>query len=401
MTESLSLPQAQKLVLLSQRLPPSQRRKPACAATLEVIEHLGYVQIDTISVVQRAHHHTLWNRNPRYQPQQLEQLLNEKRVFEYWSHAAAYLPMRDYRYSLPRKQQLLSGQQNHWYQRDERLIALIYERIRAEGPLMAKDFDHHGERSNDWYNKPAKRALEHLFMQGDLMVPKRISFHKVYDLTERVLPSGIDTSVPTAAEHANHLIRRYLEVNGLGLISEICYLLKNVKADVTAMVQQMLEAGELQQVMVAGTPYFALTGALALLSSPLQRSKLKILSPFDNLLIQRKRMQNLFGFDYLIECYVPAHKRQFGYFSLPVLWGGKLVARMDCKVDRKIAVLHIHHLVLEPSLKELDRFTKALSKELLAFMQFNACFRVELHRCSPQTAQTGLAAALKILVNQE
>ena len=145
MTESLSLQHARKLVLLSQRLPPAKQTGKAIAATLSTIENLGYIQIDTISAIQRAHHHTLWNRNPRYKPSHLNQLLVDKQVFEYWSHAAAYLPMRDYRYSLPRKQAIANGNQNHWYERDERLMKSVLKRIAAEGPLMAKDFEDKGQ----------------------------------------------------------------------------------------------------------------------------------------------------------------------------------------------------------------------------------------------------------------
>lgn len=121
MTESLSVQQARKLVLLSQRLPPKKQVGKAIAVTLSTIEQLGYIQIDTISAIQRAHHHTLWNRNPRYKSSHLDQLLCDKKIFEFWSHAAAYLPMRDYRYSLVRKQAIANGAQKHWYECDERL----------------------------------------------------------------------------------------------------------------------------------------------------------------------------------------------------------------------------------------------------------------------------------------
>ena len=135
--------------------------------------------------------------------------------------------------------------------------------------------------------------------------------------------------------------------------------------------------------MPAAISYYALPASLELLSKPLARSKLKILSPFDNLLIQRKRMQTLFGFDYLIECYVPEAKRQYGYFSLPILWDGKLVARMDCKTERKKSLLHIHHLALEPWLVKTDAFSLALYKELASFLQFNNCSNLRLHRTTP------------------
>lgn len=382
--ESISVEQAIKLVLHSQKLPPANPQGSAIAATLTAIEHLGYIQIDTISVIQRAHHHTLWSRNPRYKKDHLSQLVADRKVFEYWSHAAAYLPMRDYRFSLYRKQAIASGRQNHWFNRDEKLMDSVLKRIREEGPLMAKDFVHNGDKMGEWQSKPTKQALENLFMQGDLMISERKSFHKVYDLTERVLPPNINTSTPSPKEFARYLITRYLKANGLGQASEITYLLRNIKPVVATTMEEMVENGELLRVAVGEHSFFALPDALELLNKPLSRSKLKILSPFDNLVIQRKRMLALFDFDYQIECYVPKAKRQYGYFSLPVLWDGKLAARMDCKADRKTSTLHLRHLALEPRLRKIEAFARALGKELIPFMQFNACEHIRLHKTTPQ-----------------
>lgn len=394
MEESLSIHQARKLVLLSQRVPPTKPTGSATAATLSAIEHLGYIQIDTISVIERAHHHTLWNRNPRYAPAQLDQLLDDKLVFEYWSHAAAYLPMRDYRFSLPRKGALRRGDQDHWYDRDEPMMKSVLERISKEGPLMARDFDYTGKRLGEWKTKPAKRALEYLFMQGDLMVPRRVNFHKVYDLTERVLPEGIDTTEPEPEEYARFLITRFLLANGLGRPAEFAYLRKNTKRLITGTVKDMVSNGELLPIRVNEMTFYALPGSLEALSKPLTRSKLKILSPFDNLLIQRKRIEDLFGFDYQIECYVPAAKRRFGYFSLPILWDGKLVGRTDCKVARKESLLHIHHLALEPSLPKPDAFIHALHRELKSFLLFNRCTGIRLHDVSPAPLKPELLRAV-------
>jgi uncharacterized protein YcaQ len=387
MTETLPIEQARKLVLHSQRLPPQKQVGSTTDATLSAIEHLGYIQIDAISVIQRAHHHTLWNRNPRYQASQLDQLLANKQVFEYWSHAAAYLPMGDFRFSLVRKHALATGQQKHWYDPDASLMEMVLKRIESEGPLMAKDFENVGKKIGEWKSKPAKRALEYLFMQGDLMIPRRENFHKVYDLTERVLPQGINDSMPESEEYARYLITRYLRANGIGQPAEIAYLLKDTKPLVTATMADMVSDGELVTVSVDGNLYHMLPESLALLSKPLSRRKLRILSPFDNLVIQRKRMQALFGFDYQIECYVPEAKRKYGYFCLPVLWDGKLVARMDCKVDRAKSLLLIQHLALEPSVANTDVFLVALEKELECFLRFNDCDDVRLRRTSPAKAK--------------
>jgi len=151
MTESLSIQQARKLVLLSQRVPPAKQTGSAIAATLSAIEHLGYIQIDTISAIQRAHHHTLWNRNPRYKTAHLNQLIADKQVFEYWSHAAAYLPMRDYRYSLVRKQAIANGDQNHWYERDEPL------RQNVNTAISLYPFYGMGSWLHEWTAKPREK----------------------------------------------------------------------------------------------------------------------------------------------------------------------------------------------------------------------------------------------------
>ncbi|QHJ10666.1 hypothetical protein FX988_00886 [Paraglaciecola mesophila] len=386
MPESISPEQARKLVLHAQGLAATKKRGKALTHTRDALESLGYVQIDTISAIERAHHHTLWNRNPDYHPSHLTQLVAQKHAFEYWTHAAAYLPMKDYRYSLPRKAALASGELDHWYPRNAKLMQEVLSRISSEGPLMAKDFEtpssHAKRKPKDWASKPAKQALEYLFMQGELMIKERVNFHKVYELTERVLPTSVDRSFPTEQENWHFLICRFLRANGLGQASEIAYLRKHTKAGVQQTISNMLEAGELVNIQVAGTTYVTLPQLLETLNRPVRRSKLHILSPFDNLLIQRKRMQNLFNFDYLLECYVPASKRQYGYFSLPILWDANLVARMDCKVDRKTKVLHIQHLALEPNVRKVDAFQHALKNALPGFLTFNQCQAYTLHKTS-------------------
>ena len=227
-------------------------------------------------------------------------------------------------------------------------------------------------------------------MQGNLMVPSRVNFHKVYDLTERVLPSGINTSEPTEQEYIEHLIKRYLEANGVGIVSEMSYLLKNTKPLIQKTLQQMFEDKQVVKVDIQGSEYYVLPDAFELLNQPLSRTKLKILSPFDNLLIQRKRIQSLFNFNYLLECYVPEAKRQFGYFSLPILWQSGLVARMDCKVDRKSRILHIRNLVVEDRVKSHESLIHALCNELKHFMVFNQCDEMIVSTTTPTNFGQGL-----------
>lgn len=398
-TDSLSIKQARKLILLSQRIPPRRQTGSAIEATMSAIDHLGYIQIDTISVIQRAHHHTLWNRNPRYEKSHLDQLVEKKQVFEYLSHAAAYLSMKDYRYSLPRKRAIAKGEPFPWYERDNEMMKKVLKRIESEGPLLAREFDHSGNKKNGWGHNSMKRALEYLFLQGDLMVPYRVNFQKAYDLTERVLPENIDTTFPTPEEHARFLINRFLQANGLGRSTEITYLLSRAKPPVSSTLKKMISNEEILKLKVAGEIYYMLPGSMELLEKPLLKNKLKILSPFDNLLIQRKRMQNLFDFNYLIECYLPKKKRQYGYFSLPILWDGTLVARMDCKADRHRSTLHLLHIALESTLKKKESFAIALSRELPSFIHFNNCADLKLHRTTPASFEPVFRNAINDLMD--
>jgi len=382
MTLSLSPAEARKIVLLSQGVLSSSRKGRAIDATLQAVEHLGYIQIDTISVIARAHHHTLWNRCQRYQPNHLEKLVAQRSVFEYWSHAAAYLPMRSYRFSLPRMQQEARNT-GHWHEKNPRLMRQVLKRIEAEGPLMARDFaDPNPGNKAMWQWKPAKYALEQLFMEGRIMATRRQGFNKVYDLTERVLPDTVDRSMPEQEEYARFLVYSFLKAHGLGQLPEFYHLRKAMGPAVRQAVNDMLEQGELLEVKVGKTTWLMLPGAADCLRQSLARARLKLLSPFDNLVILRKRIMQLFDFDYQIECYLPADKRRFGYFSLPVLWQGKLVARADCKAHRDQGVLELRNLVVEASVKNPQAMLDPLAAELSAFASFNQCNSISVGQVS-------------------
>ncbi len=358
---------------------------------INAIEHLGYIQIDTISVVERAHHHTCWNRLKNYTPALLDQAVADRQVFEYWSHAAAYLPMRDYRFSLPRKQAFINGEK-HWYKKDAKQMKYVYHRIKAEGALQASDFDQQrNTRDHAWGGlKPAKMALEQLFMQGELMISKRNGFQKVFDLTERVLPVNVERSMPSSVEYHDHLIETYLQANGIGTAAEIAYLRKGLGALIKQRCDELVEEKNLIVLDVGGKSYFALAGFEQVLLNKVSRRKVKILSPFDNLVIQRQRMRELFNFDYQIECYVPAKKRKHGYFVLPILGGQEFIGRMDAKIDRKTKLLTISKLFFESELY-LD-FKEELNVALARFLRFNQGQKFEIKNVvlNDQTLDVGL-----------
>lgn len=402
MKTTLSIKQARKLALISQGLHKKHPFGNGKSGVLRTIQHLGYVQIDTISVVERAHHHTLWSRCPDYTVQILHNLqVKDRKIFEYWSHAAAYLPMEDYRFCLPRMHAIARGER-HWYAPDKRMMRQVLARVKQDGPLMAKDFEPpKGHKPGPWWNwKPAKRALEQLFIEGKLMVVRRNNFHKVYDLPERVLPHGIDTTVPTRQEFIHFLILRAIRAHGLVAEAEISYLRKGIKRDVKTGLKDLLKQGQVLPVRVAGLDrdFYTTENKLEQLSASRVAKMLHLLSPFDNAVIQRKRIEQLFAFDYQLECFVPAAKRVYGYFCLPILWAGQFIGRLDAKADRKAETLIVHKLSFEPGFKDAEPVIAPLANKLNAFARFNNCKSINLQSVTPKTLRSRLSKSIRELV---
>lgn len=350
--------------------------KPASGkdAVAQVLRQISYVQLDSIYVVERAHHHVLYNRVKNYQPKLLDKALEQKHSFEYWSHAAAFLPAEDYRFSLQRKLLLQNGT-NHWFNPEQQLMNEVLARIAAEGPLKASDFVNAGQKSGAWWDwQPAKQALEQLFMQGKLMVARRDKFQKVYDLTERVWPEHAEQLPPTEAEFADYLIERCLHSQAVATVQQIGYLRKNMQAALKQQINQQLEQGRLQTFMLDGKAYYH-KPQLALTDQHRVKvpNKVWLLSPFDNLVIQRDRLKQLFNFDYQIEVYVPAAKRQIGYYSLPILYKDQFVGQVDVKADRSSRTLLLQHLVLAAQVKLTGAFKAALIQAVVDYAAFNGC----------------------------
>jgi uncharacterized protein YcaQ len=348
-------------------------------ATLRAIEQIGYVQIDTISVVERAHHHVLWSRVSNYKPQHLTELVAERQLFEYWSHAAAWLPMRDYRFALPRMKQA-NGDRNWFDNCDKKLIEQVLCRVQQEGALLARDFEDTRKGKKEWWDwKPAKRALEQLFMQGELMVTRRKGFQKVYDLPERVIPDWVDTTEPTLYEYADYLIDSTIRAHGFATAKSMVYLRKGkpLRNAIDSQLEAKREEGQILKFELDNDNVIYVLPELLDKPAPRSNKTVRILSPFDNAIIQRQRGQDIFQFNYLIECYVPAPKRQFGYFCLPILYGDKFVARADCKAHRKQGVFEIKSMHYEPDFMPNDDFIEAFSRAIDLFSTFNGCGDIE------------------------
>ncbi len=376
--------EARSLAINCQQL-PAKISLAGKAGARSAIERIGYVQIDTISVIERAHHHVLWTRVDGYQPSHLVELEEQDRaVFEYWAHAASYLPIEHYRFTLPRKAAFLQSD-GHWFPKDHRTMRYVLDRIKAEGPLMSKDFkpqkkNKPASSGMDWGRNPMNLALRQLFMEGRIMVTHRRGFQKVYDLPENVLPAEVDTRMPDQRSYLRYLIERDIAAHGLLKSREIGYLLKGTGLAVQKMLEELVDAGELLECTVAGRPddvYYTRPDLLETAATAPPLRELHLLSPFDNLVIQRQRLSGLFGFDYVLECYVPAKKRKTGYFCLPLLWGTEFAGQIDLKTDRKDKVLWIKNLVLETGVDREEAFLAALRKKLAAFAKFNKCEKIE------------------------
>lgn len=395
---TLSAEQARVLSLNSQGLLGHNFGKSK-DATLKIIEHLGYIQIDTLSVVSRSHHHTLWSRIPDYNENFLHELLEkDKSVYEYWSHAASYLPMKDYRFSLIRKNSYNEGK-SHWFSQDQKIKKYVLDRIKSEGALQSKDFEYKREIPAGWYDwKPTKRALEQLFMEGKLMVAKRKGFQKVYDLTENVLPSNIDTSLPTQEEYLEHLIYNSVKSHGIVQENEIIYLRNGLKSKLKKILNELQENNKLTTVNIEGLdkmPFITTPKHLESIDRLNSENNINFLSPFDNAVIQRKRLKLLFDFDYIIECYLPEEKRKYGYFSLPVLYNNKFVGRFDPKADRKNKIFYIKSLYFEEIFKPDEVFKQLFLSKLRDFAIFNGCEKIIIEKADDKWELNSFSEACK------
>jgi hypothetical protein len=406
MSKSISQQTARRIILQAQLLDGRTKAKQGKAGVAQVVDHLGYVQIDTISVIERAHHHTLWTRVPGYRPEHLHQAhALDRAVFEYWGHAASYLPLKDYRFYLPMMKSFYNPK-NSWYRgwgdRYGGYFEPVLARIREEGPLAARDFENLTARGQGpwWDWKPAKAALETLFWRGELMIRERRGFERIYDLTERVLPAGTDTREPSAAELGRFMVRRALGALGVAGEREIRdYIRIGDRHIVAAALKEMLAAGEIACLGIEGRPgaVYALPAVLAA-AGRLRASQpgVRLLSPFDNLAIDRRRLKERFDFDFAFECYVPKHKRTHGYFVLPILFGENLVGRLDPKADRLSKTLIARFLSIEPAFTDLDGLVPELGRALGGFARFNGCERVVLESVRPGKLLAPLKRALAV-----
>ncbi len=336
---AMGLPEARRIWLHAQRLDTTAPFGDGPDATRAAIEHLGYVQIDTINVIERCHHHILYTRIPAYRREDLRHVQSiEKSVFEFWTHALSYVPTRDFRFFVAAmKRHRTEG--HPWFRKvapaDLRKVMRL---LRDGGPLSIRDIDDDVlvDKDHPWASrKPSKAALQYAFYMGRVAVSERVGMLKTYDLMERHF--GWDALPKPASERdtAAYLLDRALAAQGLVSLDSITYGDVKWKAAVSRLIEARIRRKALVPVAIedAGKQaHFAEPATLEVRHEPAE--PVHILSPFDPLIIQRKRLRHFFGYDHVFEAYVPKAKRRYGYFALPVLDGDRIVAVLDLKTDR-------------------------------------------------------------------
>lgn len=351
MRARLSATEARGLALRAQLFGDDQRREP-----IQVLEELGAIQLDSVNTLARNHLLVPLARVGPYSLVQLQTAIYQhKRGFEYWGHEASWLPMAEFRYFLPRMERMRERTRGWWLRvRSEHaeLYPRVLDRVRDEGPLGAAAFADPREGRGSWWDwKPAKLVLEDLFDQGLLMTAARTNgFARLYDLTERVLPPGLDTRDPGATAATRHLLLRALKGLGVATAIEMADYFRLKAADqVKTGLLDLIDSGDIVSLDVEGwsrTAYATPASLERELSVPTTHRP-TFLAPFDNLLWERSRVERIFGFRYRVEIYVPQPKRTFGYFVLPLLVRGGLGGRADLKLDRQANVLRVRGLWLE------------------------------------------------------
>jgi uncharacterized protein YcaQ len=341
----LSPANARRLWLRAQRLDTREPFGRGPEATRLAIEHLGYVQIDTINVIERSHHHILFSRIPAYRRADLRQAQSvDKTVFEYWTHALAYVPVRDFRYFLPAMKAHRTDP-TRWSAAQSQEGARLIRRIRREGPLSIRDVtdDVLVDKEHLWASKkPSKGALERAFYDGRLVISERQGMVKTYELTERHfgwkgLPRGA-----TAGQIEEYKLDRALRAQGIISAPSVMHPWKTFSPEIRSLIDRRVRRKELREVRIGDStvPHWIST---ELLDDEVPESDplVHILSPFVPVVIQRARMKLFFSYDHIFEAYVPKAKRKFGYFTLPVLVGDQIAAALDLKTDRAAGTLLI------------------------------------------------------------
>ncbi len=400
------------VALAAQNLHHANGSEPATDidSIFQIVDQSGCVQIDTLHMVRRSHYLIPWSRMGTYIPDDLDKLVfgEDRRLFEGWEHAASIIPLNEYRYQMPRQRNLreepTSGH-NRWLNElvQKEFVPLVLERIRKEGAIKVSNFESDGHRGGTWWNwRPAKVALEYLYSRGELMIAGREKFQRVYDLSERVLPKWVDTSEPTVEECDRFWVERGAKALGVCTVRQAGdytwmkvtkarpQFEKLVKEGVLLSIKGRLADGQAADLVIHRDNLPILERAA---DGELKPERTTFLSPFDNLFWASKRDEMLWGFHKSLEAYLPAAKRKYGYFCLPILHKDRLVGRFDPKLERKSGTLILRSIYLEPGVKLGGKLIQDVANSMRDFMKFHEAKNLVIERSEPAELGKKILAA--------
>jgi uncharacterized protein YcaQ len=394
---------ARTLLLAAQGLGSPPRHSATKDDVLDAVRRMGVLQIDSISVVARSPYLVLWSRVGAYDSKWLDELLAEGAIFEYWSHAACFIPIEDY--GLYRRLMLDKTDKTRvWMEAHPDALEHVMGHIRKKGPVRSAEFARTDGKAGGWWEwKPEKRALEHLFAAGELMISHRENFHRVYDLRERVLANALpgweDAFAPTEHEVRRALALKTVRALGVAVARWVPDYFRTPKRGAASLLEELADEGSLLRAGIEDDPAYVHPENAALaekvLSGGAQSSVTTLLSPFDPVVWDRARASELFGFDYKIEVYTPAARRRYGYYSLPILHDGALVGRLDAKAHRKEGLFEVKAAHLEPGTIVSDELVASLAGALRACAFWHATPDVAVRRSDPPELAEALRFSLE------
>ena len=394
------------------------RTQPGPQAILDAVKRVGWVQIDTLQMVQRSQYLTMWSRLGCYDTADFDRLVfddgnasseNGRQLFEYWMHAACIIPLTEYRYKLPAMRDHRDGEvgwRRSWAEQPEnlKLVGDVLRFIEKNGCRRSADFESNEKRRGPWWDwKPAKRALEHLYNSGELVIANRLKFQRVYDLPERVIPDWVDTSMPDRDEAGSHLLEISLRALGVcspAQVGDYCHMKRTesrplvealVKCGAFVRLKGQMADGSVRDLLThrdnVGLLRQAADGALA-------PALTTFLSPFDSLFWARDRDMQFWGFRQILESYKPERIREWGYFCLPILHKGRLVGRFDPKLERKEKTLRLKKLFLEPGVQPEDELVADVADAMRDFLAFHDADTLVIEKSTPAVFRRKLMRAL-------
>jgi uncharacterized protein YcaQ len=387
----LSASEARRLALHSLGFAARRPARAGAAHVRATVRRLSAIQIDSVNILARAHYLPTFSRYGPYPMSALDTMAHRRReLFEYWGHAACFLPMELY----PLMRWRMENQRAAWAgvsAKARQFIEAVYREVAERGPISAGELSNGGKSTGPWWGwSKGKRAIELLFRQGRVAVAGRRNFERLYDIPERVIPEAVlrlDAVAPSDAKKA--LLLRAARAMGVGTARDIAQYFhidawwdrlsvngRRPQAKTGVLVDELVEDGRLERVRVEGWKHPAFTVAGARI--PRSMDVRAIVSPFDPVLWERAWTRTVFDFEYQIEIYVPGPKRIYGYYVLPFLLGDGFAARVDLKADRKTSTLVVHAAYVERG-RDAHVVAAALGDELRSMTRWLSLDSVLVH----------------------